>query len=121
MNRLFCCRIADQRSCLVEYPALYRDRLAAPVYAAHQDKTVTLEALYCYTLAGNQSKATTLLEKLIFWAGGREDWPTLLNIFEIRDEAESYAFVETIPRAALHYARAPIRGPLPPPTRWDRF
>ncbi len=86
-------------------PDLLREAaaLAAPVYAAYTDKTVTLEALYCYTLAGHQTEAGNLLDELMFWAAGREDWATLLNSFEIRDEAERYAFVEKLPRVALHY------------------
>ncbi|MBN1992836.1 MAG: tetratricopeptide repeat protein, partial [Anaerolineae bacterium] len=77
--------------------------LAASVYAAAEDKMVVLEGLYCHILAGNQTEATGLLETLIYWAGAREDWAALLNVFEIRDEAERYTFAETLPRIALHY------------------
>ncbi|MEW5960072.1 MAG: tetratricopeptide repeat protein, partial [Chloroflexota bacterium] len=80
--------------------------LAAPVYAGYEDKTAALEGLYCYTLAGATAEALELLETLLFWAGARADWPALLKIFEIRDEAERYEFATPLPRAALHYFAA---------------
>jgi len=113
----------------VDRPDLLRQAaaLAAPVYAAvsrpdplrpegmatsdwvethHEHKTFAMEALYCYTLAGDATAAVKLLEDLLFWNVGRQDWAAVLQVFAIRDEAEGYSFVSPLPRSALHHFAA---------------
>ncbi len=84
-------------------PLITGAKLAAPVYAAREDRFHHLEAFYCYLLAGETEQAAELLEDLLVWTGEGDDWSTQLQLFELWDEAESYPFVTALERISWHH------------------
>ncbi|MBV7330572.1 tetratricopeptide repeat protein [Chloroflexi bacterium TSY] len=79
-------------------------RLAARAYLARKDNEASAgEALYCLVLAGEPEQATELLDEMLQRADGREDWQAFVSILGLRDEAEQYAFVESLPRTPYHH------------------